>query len=374
MLFAALLPASRGLAVPKTAVPYSGDDMATRLNEATMERGIGIAISALRPLAQDVELNDTFLGKRDFFAGEPHRPEYMRLGKVEDAIADRTNPVYAYDHASVRVATAATSVSSNIVQDPAVMVGATFGGVSGSNTQPGERSEQPPQPAVPPPPFELDAAPLPSATVATATPQATVPQLARPVLAGAAVAGGTVASGTVASRTVASGTVGGRAVVSGTIAGGTGGSGPARSRSGLLAGADTAGNTVSEAVQSNFVQAVLARNQYFPGDARLSPPMLVETFVLAPSEAIDQVADGESISPVPTVALPLKIFPAVDQAVPPTAGILRNTPSGISVLDWPMFILQALRQMSGPEIVSIIIATGGVFGLAQVWRRRRRPE
>ena len=315
-----------------------------------MERGIGIAISALRPPPEDLELNDTFLGKRDFFAGEPHRPEYMRLGRVEDAIADRTNPLYAGNHASVRVATAATSVSPNIVQDPALMVGATLGGVSGSNTRLEDRSEQLPQPAAAPLPFELDAAPLPSATVATATPLATVPQLSRPGLANGIVGNGTGASG-------------------------TDGSAAARSRSGLLASADTAaGNTVTEAVQSNFVQAVLAQNHYFLGNARLSPPMLVETFVLAPSGAIDQVADGAPISPVPTVALPLNIFPAVDQAVPPTARIFRNAPSGISVLDWPTFILQSLRQMSGPEIVSIIIATGGFFGLAQLWRRRRRPE
>jgi len=339
LLVAVLLPGSHALAVPMTAAPAAGEEMATRLNEATVRRGMNTAVAALPSLTKDLTANDTFFGKREFFAAEPHRPEYVRLGRVEDAIADRTNTSLASTHASVRVATAAASVSPNQVQDPALMVGASRGGVFGGNPRSTLGSRGLSQADLAPLPFELSAAPLPSAIVVSPASPLPAAQV-RPEIQ-----------------------------VSGTVA-----SAATQSDSRLQASGATAASALSAEVQSDFVRTMLRRNQDFPGNARPVLPMLVDTFLLAPSGAVDQVADGAPTSPVPTVALPMTLFPAVDQAMPPTVRIFRDSPSGISMLDWPTYILQALRQMSGPEIISVIIAGGGLFGLAQLWRRRRRIE
>jgi hypothetical protein len=99
---------------------------------------------------------------------------------------------------------------------------------------------------------------------------------------------------------------------------------------------------------------------------------LLDTFVLSPAAALSLAPDGNAAAGAAAVTLPFTVFPAVDEAMPGTARIFRNVPSGISIFTWPDLMLQALKSLSGPEIVSIIVASAGLVGLGQVWRRRRR--
>ena len=86
------------------------------------------------------------------------------------------------------------------------------------------------------------------------------------------------------------------------------------------------------------------------------------------------ILQGEAKASAGAIRLPLRVFPAADAEVPANERIYRNVPTGISILTWPELILQDLSTLTGPQIASIVIAGGGLIGLAQLWRRRRRME
>jgi hypothetical protein len=144
------------------------------------------------------------------------------------------------------------------------------------------------------------------------------------------------------------------------------------------AGADAGDpNVATNAVRQWLLEDLAARSRTVTSGQSSASQRQVEDFLVAGSPGPDpsratSVGAGPGTDTV--VVLPLVPFPALDAALGANVRIYRNAPSGTAVEGRLAMALEALRSLTGPQIISIGLAASGLAGLAVVWRRWRRRE
>ncbi|HVZ06459.1 hypothetical protein [Rhodopila sp.] len=408
VLLACTLPALAAVAGPSEPDLRKIGDMATRLNAATDEQARATIQSTLAPIDPSA-LAMTFSGPMRIYYDGPKRPDYATVGTVADALGDRPSVAETGVSASVKYGTqeaapvagffdrvddsGAPQASSRMAERLAEITQLPPG-ESAPTVRPARPPVSPALPVSPAPPAGRDAPPTvvvtaPAGTVAANGSRRDGPSGAsRPQTGGSqSVSPVTVPLGTVPLGTAPSGAAsasgGGESSGSAGSAGamlaieGQAASPPMRSRSVFMDAAGTAAavdgpGRVADVVATGFAKRLLAESEYFPGGALPVTRPLSDVFPLSAAAALSMPPQGTGGPPDGVVILPVTVFPAVDEALPVNVRLFRDRLPRLDLEGWLDLMMERIQSLSGPEIVSLAVAAIALFGLAQLWRGRRR--
>ena len=316
-------------------------DMATRLNEATVARGIDTTSALLDDADPSRTRTDDFFGKRTVIVEPDPRPNYRTVGVVSDALPDRQTVPAGGDAASVRVGLSDVPPLAGFFDARASRRGAPDSGTGGRLAEITQR-----------PPGEVDIGGIRRTTRGNAG--------RSPASTGAAVSSDVAAAKPVLPEQRPGTTAPAAAAP------------PVRSRTVFLrqAGADP----LSEQVMNAFVARVLTQQANFPGGTLAPTRPLLDVYPLSAAAAQALTPQGTATADAAVVSMPLTLFPSAEQGLPSTVRIYRDPPRGMTLEGRLDTLLMALWSMSGPEIISVLMTGSALVGLFTIWRGRRRLE
>ena len=354
-----------------TAMMLSPQDSGSgRLGEFSVPwatAGVRVAAPGQRPANADA----VFFSGSDFVGIEAdHKRGYVTLGVVDDVLGDGASAHRPRAPGGVSTSVFVGTTAADMAADESDAALSPRGGAVGATGAP----------LVPPPPTEATSDPAqtlrlsepraatPSVWDRIADQRASHPDQASPALSSASQSA--ASSATAADAPVAAG------APSSVF---TGAAGP---------------HNAGEAIARWLVAEVVAANHGFKPGQLSDAARPIDDFSVretpasaAGSEAAPAALMGAPITTPLTPAMgasgaasdtsvivPISAIPTPDEALGANVEIYRNPPSGTAAVGQLEMMLVTLRQLTGPQIISIAMALAGFFGLIAIWRNRRRRE